>query len=70
MVRDANRMSAGDVGTYTKRTAEKIDDAWHVQIDGEGRAMTALLRGTTSTMREEVKQNIRRCSWRSIQIGS
>ena len=56
MIRDANRMSAKDVGTYTKRAAEKIDDAWHVQIDGEGRAMTALLRGTTSTMREEVSR--------------
>ena len=56
MVRDADRMSAGDVGTYTKSAAEKIDDAWHVRIDGEGRAMTALLRGTTSTMREEVSR--------------
>ena len=56
MVRDANRMSAGDVGTYTKRAADKIDDAWHVRIDGEGCAMTALLRGTTSTIREEVSR--------------
>ena len=56
MVREANRMSAEDVGTYTNRAAEKIDDAWYVRIDGEGRAMTALLRGTTSTMREEVSR--------------
>ena len=56
MVREANRMSTEDVGTYTNRAAEKIDDAWYVRIDGEGSAMTALLRGTTSTMREEVSR--------------
>ena len=31
MVREANRMSAEDVGTYTNRAAEKIDDAWYVK---------------------------------------
>ena len=56
MVRDANRISTKDIGTYTKHASEKIDDAWYVRIDGEGRAMTALLRGTTSTMREEVRR--------------
>ena len=56
MIRDANRMSTEDVGTYSQRVAEKINDAWHVRIDGEGGAMTALLRGTTPTMREEVSR--------------
>ena len=33
MVRDANRISTKDIGTYTKRTAsEKIDDAWYVKL--------------------------------------
>ena len=34
-------MSAEDVGTYTNRAAEKIDDAWYVRIDMKV-AMTAL----------------------------
>ena len=56
MVRDVNRISADDVGDYSKRSADKIDDAWHVRIDGGSGAMTALLRGTTPIMREEVNR--------------
>ena len=56
MVRDVNRISADDVGDYSKRSADKIDDAWHVRIDGGRGAMTALLRGTTPIMREDVNR--------------
>ena len=57
MVRDVGRMSASDVGEYSSRSEEKIENSWHLRIDGNrGAAMTALLRGTTPTMREEVSR--------------
>ena len=57
MVRDVRRMSASDVGEYSSRSEEKIENSWHLRIDGNrGAAMTALLRGTTPTMREEVSR--------------
>ncbi len=56
MIRDANRIAAEDVGAYTSRSEEKVEDAWHLRIDGTGAAMTALLRGTTPAMREEVSR--------------
>lgn len=56
MVRNPNRMTDKDVGIYTHFSANKIDDSWHVRIDGKGRAMTALLRGTTPAVREEVSR--------------
>lgn len=56
MVREAKRLSQDDVGDYTSRSEEKIENAWHMRIDGTGAAMTALLRGTTPTMREEVSR--------------
>ena len=30
MIRDANRISADDVGAYTSRSEEKFEDAWHL----------------------------------------
>ncbi len=56
IIRDANRITAEDVGAYTSRSEEKIENTWHMRIDGNGAAMTALLRGTTPAMREEVSR--------------
>ena len=56
MIRTVNRLSKEDIGHYKSRSEEKIEDVWHLRIDGEGAAMTALLRGTTPIMREEVSR--------------
>ena len=56
MSRTINRLSKEDLGYYKSRSEEKIEDVWHLRIDGDGAAMTALLRGTTPIMRDEVSR--------------
>ena len=53
MVRDIRRLKQSDVGSYLSSSETKIHDTWHLSIEGDGDAMTALIRGTTPILREE-----------------
>ena len=57
MVRDARRVRAEDVGTYTSRSERSYSGVKHTRIDGpEGGAVTVLIRGSSPSVREEVKR--------------
>ena len=57
MVRDARRIKADDVGTYSSRSEQTFSGIKHTRIDGSaGGAMTVLIRGSSSTVREEVRR--------------
>tara|TARA_B100000214_G_scaffold231396_2_gene168763 strand:- start:46084 stop:47679 length:1596 start_codon:yes stop_codon:yes gene_type:complete len=53
MIRDMNRLKKSDTGSYLSRFETKINDTWHLTIEGEGEAMTAIIKGTTPIIREE-----------------
>jgi len=57
MVRDARGIKADDVGTYSSRSEQTFSGIKHTRIDGSaGGAMTVLIRGSSSTVREEVRR--------------
>ena len=57
MVRDARRVRAEDLGTYTSRSERSYSGVKHTRIDGpEGGAVTVLIRGSSPSVREEVKR--------------
>jgi len=58
MVRDARRIKADDVGIYYGRSEQTFSGIKHTRIDGfmGSGAMTVLIRGSSPTVREEVRR--------------
>ena len=57
MVRDSKRIKDEDIGTYSSRSERSYSGVKHTRIDGpEGGAVTVLIRGSSPSVREEVKR--------------
>tara|TARA_B110000438_G_scaffold29618_2_gene28750 strand:- start:11874 stop:13484 length:1611 start_codon:yes stop_codon:yes gene_type:complete len=55
IVRDVQRISKNDIGSYSSRTEEKIGSVNYTKIEGDlGGAMTMIFRGSTPEIRDEV----------------
>ena len=57
MARDCSRLRPTDVGTYASRSEQTYSGIKHTRIDGsEGGAVTVVIRGSSTSMREEVER--------------
>tara|TARA_B100000945_G_scaffold77849_1_gene60118 strand:- start:15337 stop:16971 length:1635 start_codon:yes stop_codon:yes gene_type:complete len=52
-IRKADDLSKADLGSYSKRSEERIAEVKHTLIEGEGGGMTLVVRGSTPEVREE-----------------